>query len=110
LDAHVDLAVSKESQIIRPENAVPGDVIILTKPLGTQVAVNVFQWRKKPERWARVEKVVTVADAEAAFGMASESMSRLNLNAARLMHKVRRVLMHVLQHCRDLTGLCRCGH
>lgn len=64
-------------------------MIILTKPLGTQVAVNVFQWRKRPERWARIEDIVTVADAEDAFAMASESMSRLNLNAARLMHKVR---------------------
>lgn len=28
----------------RPDNAVPGDVLILTKPLGTQVAVAVHQW------------------------------------------------------------------
>ncbi|DAZ94415.1 TPA: hypothetical protein N0F65_003444 [Lagenidium giganteum] len=83
----VAMSVRSESEIIRPENAVPGDVIILTKPLGTQVAVNVFQWRKKPEKWQRVENVVTVQDAEDAFAMASESMSRLNLNAARMMHK-----------------------
>lgn len=76
-----------ESEIIRPVNAQVGDVIILTKPLGTQVAVNLFQWRKKPERWQRVAHLVTPADAEVAFAMASESMSRLNLNAARLMHK-----------------------
>ncbi|KAG7400528.1 Selenide, water dikinase 1 [Phytophthora boehmeriae] len=83
----VAMSVRSESQIIRPENAVVGDVIILTKPLGTQVAVNVFQWKKKPERWQRVDKVVSPKDAEVAFEMASESMSRLNLNAARLMHK-----------------------
>ncbi|GMF55849.1 unnamed protein product [Phytophthora fragariaefolia] len=77
-----------ESQIIRPENAAVGDVIILTKPLGTQVAVNLFQWKKKPERWQRVDKVVTPEDADVAFRMASESMSRLNLNAAKMMHKV----------------------
>lgn len=76
-----------ESEIIRPVNAQVGDVIILTKPLGTQVAVNLFQWRKKPERWQRVAHLVTPEDAEVAFAMASESMSRLNLNAARLMHK-----------------------
>lgn len=68
-------------------NAVPGDVIVLTKPLGTQVAVNLFQWRKKPERWARVADTVTLQDAHMAFNKASESMSRLNLNAARMMHK-----------------------
>ncbi|KAF1778529.1 PurM-like, N-terminal domain [Phytophthora cactorum] len=76
-----------ESQIIRPQNATVEDVIVLTKPLGTQVAVNLFQWKKKPERWQRVESVVAHEDADVAFQMASESMSRLNLNAARLMHK-----------------------
>lgn len=29
---------------LRPDNAVPGDVLVLTKPLGTQVAVAVHQW------------------------------------------------------------------
>ena len=28
----------------RPENAVAGDVLVLTKPLGTQIAVNAHQW------------------------------------------------------------------
>ncbi|GAB9466550.1 hypothetical protein Gpo141_00003922 [Globisporangium polare] len=83
----VAMSVRSESEIIRPVNAQVGDVIILTKPLGTQVAVNLFQWRKKPERWQRVAHLVTPEDAEVAFAMASESMSRLNLNAARLMHK-----------------------
>lgn len=76
-----------ESEIIRPIHAVPGDVLILTKPLGTQIAVNFFQWRLKPERWARVESAFTVGDAAEAFLMATESMTRLNRNAARLMHK-----------------------
>lgn len=30
--------------ICRPDSAVPGDVLVLTKPLGTQVAVNAHQW------------------------------------------------------------------
>ena len=68
---------------------MPGDVIVLTKPLGTQIAVNLFQWRKKPEKWQRVADIVSIQDADDAFNMASESMSRLNLNAARMMHKVR---------------------
>lgn len=83
----VAMSVRSESEIIRPENAVPGDVIILTKPLGTQVAVNAFQWRKLPMKWQRVEGVISVDDAQEAFGMAVESMCRLNLNAAWLMHK-----------------------
>jgi len=28
----------------RPDEAVEGDVIVLTKPLGTQIAVNAHQW------------------------------------------------------------------
>ncbi|KAG7386666.1 Selenide, water dikinase 1 [Phytophthora pseudosyringae] len=83
----VAMSVRSERQIIRPQNAAVGDVIVLTKPLGTQVAVNLFQWKKKQERWQRVENVVTREDADVAFQMASESMSRLNLNAAKMMHK-----------------------
>lgn len=36
-------SVCREEDFIRPINAQVGDVIILTKPLGTQVAVNVRQ-------------------------------------------------------------------
>lgn len=32
------------SALHRPDGAVPGDVLVLTKPLGTQVAVNAHQW------------------------------------------------------------------
>ena len=28
----------------RPNQAVPGDVLVLTKPLGNQIAVNAHQW------------------------------------------------------------------
>lgn len=42
----LNLAVSliHEFFVSRPDNAVPGDVLVLTKPLGTQVAVAVHQW------------------------------------------------------------------
>jgi len=36
-----------------PDSAVVGDVLVLTKPLGTQVAVNAHQWLDQPERWNR---------------------------------------------------------
>ncbi len=32
------------THVCRPDSAVPGDVLVLTKPLGTQVAVNAHQW------------------------------------------------------------------
>jgi hypothetical protein len=53
-----------------------------------------FQWRKKPEKWQRVEGVVTFKDAADGFCIASESMSRLNLNAAKLMHKVQVLIFY----------------
>ena len=30
--------------LFRPDGAVEGDVIVLTKPLGTQISVNAHQW------------------------------------------------------------------
>ena len=32
------------SGVCRPDQAQDGDVLVLTKPLGTQIAVNAFQW------------------------------------------------------------------
>ena len=41
-------------------HALPGDVLVLTKPLGTQVAVNLMQWIKSDEgMWARVKGVIS---------------------------------------------------
>ncbi|KAI9906553.1 hypothetical protein PsorP6_004834 [Peronosclerospora sorghi] len=100
----VAMSVRSGSQIIRPENAVVGDVIVLTKPLGTQVAVNLFQWKKKHEHWQRVDQIVTYHDADVAFQMASESMSRLNLNAAKMMHK------YFAHSATDVTGFGILAH
>lgn len=80
-----------ESQIIRPVHAVPGDVIVLTKPLGTQVAVNVHEWKHKASRWSLIESVLSVEQAQVAYTTAVESMCRLNMNASVAMHKVRHV-------------------
>lgn len=62
----------------RPDNAVVGDVLVLTKPLGTQVAVNAYQWLDQPERWNRVKLVVTEDDVRKAYQRAMFSMARLN--------------------------------
>jgi AIR synthase related protein, C-terminal domain len=39
--------VPNDTYFIYPDRAQHGDVVILTKPLGTQVAVNVHQWKNK---------------------------------------------------------------
>ena len=46
---------------LRPDGAKQGDVIILTKPLGTQVAVNAHQWLEPGMEayWSEIRGVVT---------------------------------------------------
>jgi len=53
-------------------------VLVLTKPIGTQIAVNAYQWLDKPDMWSRVSDVVTEADIRMAYKHAMASMSRLN--------------------------------
>ena len=61
--------------------AAPGDVLVLTKPLGTQVAVNTHQWKEaRNERWRKLvsgnqitEEQINLAYQEAMF-----NMSKLN--------------------------------
>ncbi|NXF42350.1 SPS1 dikinase, partial [Nyctibius bracteatus] len=62
----------------RPDSAVPGDVLVLTKPLGTQVAVSAHQWLDNPERWNKIKLVVTREEVELAYQEAMFSMATLN--------------------------------
>jgi selenide,water dikinase len=56
---------------------LPDFMTTLRRP---QVAVNVWQWRNRPERWAKIEHVIDRDGAARAYDAASESMGRLNLN------------------------------
>lgn len=64
--------------VCRPDNAVVGDVLVLTKPLGTQVAVNAHQWLDQPDRWNRIKLVVSEEDVRKGYQRAMDSMARLN--------------------------------
>jgi len=97
-------AVCKDSAIIMPVNAVPGDLIVLTKPLGTQVAVNVHQWMYTPAKWERVSSIMTQEDAIRAYEVATDSMARLNKTGAQLMHK------YGAHAATDITGFGIMGH
>ncbi len=61
-----------------------GDVLVLTKPLGTQVAVNAYQWLDQPERWNRIKLVVSEDDVRKAYQRAMFSMARLNRMGTKL--------------------------
>eukprot|EP01127_Copromyxa_protea_P013823 TRINITY_DN3752_c0_g1_i3.p1 TRINITY_DN3752_c0_g1~~TRINITY_DN3752_c0_g1_i3.p1 ORF type:complete len:193 (+),score=32.44 TRINITY_DN3752_c0_g1_i3:185-763(+) len=83
------MSACTNDEFIRPVHAQAGDVLVLTKPLGTQLAVNVNEWRQLEDqtRWNKALEAITEEEAFEAYTMATKSMSRLNKNAARLMHK-----------------------
>lgn len=89
----------------RPSNATPNDVLILTKPLGTQLATNSYIWMiENTDNWNKIKDVINKNDIETSYLMAIESMCRLNLIAAKLMHK------HRAHGATDVTGFGLYGH
>jgi len=101
----VAMSVVRESEIIRPENAIPGDVIVLTKPLGIQLAVNVFEWFLRDKaKFETLNGIIDENDAFRAYAVAEASMMRLNLTAAKLMHK------YHAHAATDVTGFGILGH
>uniref|UniRef100_A0AAQ6AAD1 selenide, water dikinase n=1 Tax=Amphiprion ocellaris TaxID=80972 RepID=A0AAQ6AAD1_AMPOC len=96
--------VCQPNEFIMPDGAVPGDVLVLTKPLGTQVAVNAHQWLEQPERWNKIKLVVTKEEVKEAYQEAMFSMATLNRTAAGLMHKFQ------AHAATDVTGFGLLGH
>ena len=97
--------VCRDGDVIMPENAKPGMVLVLTKPLGTQVAVNLHQWLEEGgEKWEKVKAVVSKEEVRAAYKEAMFSMARLNLTGAKLMHK------YNAGAATDVTGFGILGH
>jgi len=88
-----------------PVGAVEGDVIVLTKALGTQIAVNVKQWMGNDETWQKkAQNVITKEEGNRAYFLSMASMGRLNRNAAKLMHK------YGAHAATDVTGFGILGH
>jgi len=75
-------------EIVQPVDATVGDVIVLTKPLGTMVALTVSEWMKQPEKRSRLVLTITEESAERARSRAVDCMTRTNQAAAMLMRKV----------------------
>uniref|UniRef100_A0A182QDZ5 PurM-like C-terminal domain-containing protein n=1 Tax=Anopheles farauti TaxID=69004 RepID=A0A182QDZ5_9DIPT len=98
-------AVCHRSELIMPYNAVEGDAIILTKPLGTQLATNAYIWmNESSENWTRLQERLSKADIEETYRIALESMSRLNRKGAELMRK------YDAHAATDVTGFGIYGH
>ena len=100
----VATSVCSSNEFIVPDNAMVSDVLVLTKPLGTQVAVNAHQWLDNPDRWSKVKLIVSEEDVKRAYLRAISSMTRLNRVAAQLMHK------YNAHAATDVTGFGILGH
>lgn len=100
----VATSICSTQEFISPDNAMVSDVLVLTKPLGTQVAVNAHQWIENPERWNKIKLVVNEDDVKKAYLRSISSMTRLNKTAALLMHK------YNAHAATDVTGFGLLGH
>lgn len=96
--------VCVEGDFIMPDGGRPGDVLVLTKPIGTQVAVNAHQWMSRPASWQRLEGHMTREEVVRLYRQAMWSMARLNRTGARLMHK------YGVHGATDVTGFGLLGH
>jgi len=103
----VATSIVGDGEFVLSNGAKEGDLVVLTKPLGTQVAVNVHQWRQQNnDRWKQCleEGIVTEEDAENMMHDAVCNMARLNMNGAGLM------LKHGATAATDVTGFGILGH
>lgn len=101
----VAMAIVSEDEFVLPVHAKVGDVIILTKPLGTQLAVNAHQWlNTNPTRYDTIKNLVTDDEIRKMYHHAMLSMARLNRTAASLMKK------YDAHAATDVTGFGIIGH
>lgn len=98
-------SVCTRDEIIFPTKAQPGDAIVLTKPLGVQLATNAPIWMTEDsENWKKISEHLTRADVTEAYEKAVKSMTMLNQLAAKLMHK------YEAHAATDVTGFGLVGH
>mmetsp|Transcript_20042 Transcript_20042/g.28579 ORF Transcript_20042/g.28579 Transcript_20042/m.28579 type:complete len:334 (-) Transcript_20042:286-1287(-) len=103
----VATTICSEGEYVKSDGAQVGDVVVLTKPLGTQVAVNVHEWRvRQTPKWQELSKrnIISLEQAEDMMHAAVCSMSRLNRHAGSLMVK------HHAHAGTDVTGFGILGH
>jgi len=99
----VATSVCNQSEYIIPDNSVAGDVLVLTKPLGTGVAINCYEWIGT-ERWNRIKLIIGEDEARKGYQRAVDSMARSNKSSALLMHK------YNAHGATDVTGMGLLGH
>lgn len=99
------MATLKKRDIIFPNNFQIGHKLILTKPLGTQIASNIIQWYGLNNRnWIKSSKFITENKVMVINDINEKSMCRLNKTAAELMREF------TIGGCTDVTGFGLKGH
>jgi len=97
--------VINDSEIIYPKRGREGDVLILTKPIGSRVAVNLYKWYKNnDEKWNKAKSYISETDVQKAYDICSGEMASLNKTAAELMVKYK------AHGATDITGFGLLGH
>lgn len=98
-------SVCRREEIVFPNRAQSGDLIVLTKPLGTQLATNAQIWRdENSENWIKLKEVLSDAQLDEMYSKAVKSMITLNLHGSRLMRKFD------AHAATDITGFGLVGH
>lgn len=101
----VGMTVATEAEFIRPVGAEAGDLLVLTKPIGTQIAVNLYEWfHDKRALFDKLNGAVSSEDVHRIYEAACQSMSALNRTGAALMQK------HGAKAATDITGFGLLGH
>ncbi len=97
--------VLDDSDIIYPKHGKAGDVLVLTKALGSRVAVNLYKWLKSQnEHWQKAKKLISETDVQKAYDICCGEMTSLNKSAAELMVKYK------AHGATDITGFGILGH
>ena len=99
------IAVVEDNHFVMPNHAQEGDSLILTKPLGSRLAINAMQWLKtNPTKREKILQDSKEDDLSEAFYRAEEQMATLSLVGAELVQKYK------AHACTDVTGFGILGH